>query len=61
MTESVAYLLFAVFYLLPSIIGWVLHHRQLPYVIIINVLLGWTVVGWVAAFIWAAIDTRFRR
>ena len=30
-----------------------LHHRQRTAIIVLNVLAGWTVVGWLVALIWA--------
>ncbi len=36
-------------YLAPSIIGWVRHVRDIGAVVVINVFLGWTLVGWVVA------------
>ncbi len=41
----------AAFYFLPSIIGWQKHNAAA--IIAVNVLLGWTVVGWIVALIWA--------
>jgi hypothetical protein len=37
-------------YFIPSIVAVVRHQRAAP-VIVINVLLGWTVVGWICALI----------
>lgn len=36
-------------YLLPVLVGWQRHVRNLGSVAAINVLLGWTLVGWVVA------------
>jgi hypothetical protein len=38
-------------YFLPSIIG----HRKQAFggIFVLNLLLGWTVIGWIAALIWA--------
>lgn len=42
-------LLFAM-YLLPSIIGW--NKKKLPMIMLINIFLGWTIIGWgIALFI----------
>ncbi len=38
-------------YFLPSIIGR--SKRNFPAIFILNFLLGWTVVGWVVALVWA--------
>lgn len=38
-------------YFLPSILAW--KKRNHTAIAWLNILLGWTVVGWVVAFIWA--------
>lgn len=42
-----------VLYLVPSIIAWRRGHAQKTAIIWTNILLGWTFLGWVAAFIWS--------
>jgi hypothetical protein len=40
-------------YFLPSVIATNRHHRErLPF-FILNLLAGWTFLGWVAAFVWS--------
>jgi hypothetical protein len=52
------YLLFLGFmYFLPTIVGR--DKSDAGLIFAVNLLLGWTVVGWIVAFIWAcAADTR---
>ena len=40
-----------VIYFLPSIIGH--DKRAFPGIFLLNFLLGWTVIGWIVALIWA--------
>lgn len=40
-----------VIYFLPSILGW--NKRNAAAIIALNLFLGWTFIGWVAAFIWS--------
>jgi hypothetical protein len=40
-------------YLLPVLIGWARHIPGLAPIAIINLLLGWTLVGWVVALVLA--------
>ena len=40
-------------YLLPSIEGWLADHPSMGAPIALNLFLGWTLLGWVAAFVWA--------
>ena len=41
-------------YVLPSILAWKKTHR-IP-ILLLDLLLGWTVLGWVGALIWALLD-----
>jgi hypothetical protein len=54
----VLFLLFAcLMYFLPTIIGR--DKSDAGLIFMVNLLFGWTVVGWIVAFIWAcAADTR---
>jgi hypothetical protein len=44
-----------VLYLIPTFVAWWRSHRQLMAIAALNLLLGWTFVGWVAALVWALI------
>jgi Superinfection immunity protein len=46
-------LILAVIYFIPSIVASVRNHRQLAAIFRLNIFLGWTFIGWVAALIWA--------
>ena len=46
-------LILAIVYLIPSIVASVRNHRQLGAIFRLNIFLGWTFIGWVAALIWA--------
>lgn len=37
------------FYFLPLLIGWRRHVRHLGALAVVNVFLGWTLIGWVVA------------
>jgi Superinfection immunity protein len=43
-------------YFLPSIIGR--NKKDAGAIFLLNLLLGWTLVGWVAAFLWACASDR---
>jgi hypothetical protein len=36
-------------YLLPLVIGWIRHIPDTGAVVLVNVLLGWTCIGWIVA------------
>lgn len=48
--------LLIVLYILPSIVSAARTTRNTAGIIILNLLLGWTLLGWVGALVWAAID-----
>lgn len=41
-------------YFLPAIIAEARHHQNSTAITLLNLLLGWTVLGWIAALIWAS-------
>jgi len=48
-----AVLIFGIIYFVPTIIAHRRHHRQAWAITVLDILLGWTGVGWVAALVWA--------
>ncbi|MDR3263092.1 MAG: superinfection immunity protein [Clostridiales bacterium] len=45
-------------FLIPSIIAVKNRHRQVFWIILLNILLGWTLIGWIIALIWALNSRR---
>jgi len=43
-----------VMYFLPSLIALARSKRDILAIFLLNLLLGWSVIGWVVALIWAA-------
>lgn len=43
-------------YTLPLCISGFRRHRHQMAIVALNLLLGWTVIGWVAALVWALMD-----
>jgi hypothetical protein len=41
---------------LPTIIAAVRHAHNFGWILLVNLLLSWTVVGWVLALVWAICD-----
>jgi hypothetical protein len=41
-------------YFFPSIIAWRRGHHNLLSIFLLNLLLGWTGLGWIGALIWSA-------
>ena len=52
----ISFLLLTALYFLPSIIGR--EKRDFAGIFLVNLLLGWTLVGWVVAFLWACCSDR---
>ena len=42
-----------VFYFLPSIVAFARSKRDATSILILNLLLGWTAIGWVIALVWS--------
>lgn len=45
-------------YFLPAVIAVIKKHPQMLYIILLNVLAGWTLFGWIAALIWVLITPK---
>jgi len=43
-----------VMYFLPSIVALARSKRDTAAIVLLNIFLGWTVIGWVIALVWAA-------
>jgi ABC-type transport system involved in cytochrome c biogenesis permease component len=42
-----------VLYLISTLVAWWRSHHQVMAIVALNLLLGWTVLGWIGALIWA--------
>lgn len=54
---TVLILMFA-FYFLPSIIAMFRGHKNIAGIIILNLFLGWTMIGWLGALIWSVLSQK---
>lgn len=43
------------FYFTPTFVASYTNHRQARAIFVLNLLLGWTFIGWAAALIWAVL------
>jgi len=48
-------LAFVAMYFAPAIIAVVMKHPHAALIVIVDLLFGWTVLGWIGCFIWAFI------
>ncbi|WP_079219035.1 superinfection immunity protein [Herbaspirillum robiniae] len=44
-------------YFLPTFEAWLRNHPKLVAIAILNLLLGWTLLGWIAAYVWTFTHT----
>ena len=44
----------AYIYVIPSIVGW--HKKNCTAILVLNLFLGWTFLGWVVALVWACME-----
>jgi Superinfection immunity protein len=47
-----------VWYFIPWLVAVLGHHRQRYAILALNLFLGWTLVGWVLALVWALTRDR---
>ncbi len=45
-------------YFVPTIIAAIRKTKNLVAIILLNLLAGWTFIGWVASLVWAIVDTK---
>ncbi|HVJ42378.1 MAG TPA: superinfection immunity protein [Dongiaceae bacterium] len=45
-------------YFLPSVLAAHFQHPHMPQIVALNLVLGWTLFGWIAATVWASWGNR---
>ena len=55
MPELLLVVLIFAFYFLPTLIAFLRQHKNKPAIFLLNLLLGWTVLGWVVSLVWSVI------
>jgi hypothetical protein len=53
MASLVVLTLVLTIYFLPSLIAWAREKRNVGAILVLNLFLGWTLLGWVGALVWA--------
>lgn len=46
------------FYFLPVVIAWQNDHNSLVTIFVVDLLFGWTILGWLACVIWACLPKK---
>lgn len=57
-TETFIKIVLMLAYFIPAVVAWKRQHRHCPAIVAFNLLLGWTILGWIGALIWALMDQR---
>lgn len=50
-----------VMYLLPAVIANMRRHHQQGSIFVLNLLLGWTIIGWIVALVWSVSAVHVER
>lgn len=51
-------ILFVVFYFLPLFVAVIKNKRNMLAISMLNLFAGWTLIGWLAALIWACLEEK---
>lgn len=55
--DGIIFLLLALtLYFMPTVIAWNRNHKNLLPIFFVNLFLGWTLLGWIAALVWSATN-----
>jgi hypothetical protein len=55
MLELLLVVLIFALYFLPTLIAFLRQHKNKLAIFLLNLLLGWTVLGWVVSLVWSVI------
>jgi hypothetical protein len=53
--ELLLVVLISAIYFLPTLIAFLRQHKNSLAIFLLNLLLGWTVLGWVASLVWSVM------
>ncbi len=53
---AIAAILGLILYFIPSVIALTRNHRNKAPIVALNILLGWSILGWVGALVWALVN-----
>ena len=55
MLELLLVILIFAFYFLPTLIAFLRQHKNKLAIFLLNLLLGWTVLGWAVSLVWSVM------
>ena len=56
--EVVGWIILLIAYFLPSVVAAVRVTKRGGAIFLLNLLLGWTVIGWIIALVWAVFESK---
>ncbi|AWY03854.1 membrane protein [Gordonia phage Nedarya] len=56
MSDLVVLAFFGVLYVVPTLVATIRQSRNTGSIAVVNLLLGWTILGWVGALAWAVAE-----
>jgi len=54
-TTVIMLMLVVIIYMLPTLIAFGREHPRRVEIFVLNILIGWTLIGWFLVFLWAAL------
>ena len=61
MDAFISFIVLVPLYFLPTIFAWALRHkRTAPLITVINIFVGWTIVGWVILLGWSLTKDKLK-
>jgi Superinfection immunity protein len=54
--ERILLIVGAVLYFVPTVLAWWMHVKSARAIFYVNLVFGWTIVGWVVAVMWAMAE-----
>lgn len=59
---AVSFVVIILCYFVPALIAYFRHHRKRNVILVLNLLTGWTAIGWVISAVWSSTpDVEQRR
>ncbi|MBU1808714.1 MAG: superinfection immunity protein [Candidatus Omnitrophica bacterium] len=55
LVELMVIVLIVAFYFLPTLVAFLRQHKNKLAIFLLNLLLGWTVLGWVVSLVWSVM------
>ena len=54
--ERILLVVGAILYFVPTVLAWWMHVKSARAIFYVNLVFGWTIVGWIVALMWAMAE-----